>query len=108
VLELGITMAVRFIPCPQCELPAEITDQFSLPSTDGPVDHAALSCIDGHHFRMALDRLSADAPERTDDLVAAILPTERFTGGSAGGERCCREPETSTAAMGLAYVRAGR
>jgi hypothetical protein len=47
--------------CPQCGLPAEIRDRFCLESTDGPVDHVALSCIDGHHFRMAADRL-ADEP----------------------------------------------
>ena len=59
------------IPCPECELPAEVTDWFSLRSTDGPVDHVALGCIDGHHFRMALDRLPASviAQLRADQAV---------------------------------------
>lgn len=30
-----------------------------LPSTDGPVDHVAVHCAAGHHFRMAADRLPA-------------------------------------------------
>ncbi len=47
--------------CPECGLPAEITDRFSLSSTDGPVDHVALACVDGHHFRMPADRLSPAA-----------------------------------------------
>jgi hypothetical protein len=46
--------------CPQCGLPAEIRDRFCLESTDGPIDHVAVSCIDGHHFRMAADRLGAE------------------------------------------------
>ena len=47
------------IACPDCSVPAEVTERFSLPSTDGPVDHIALSCVAGHHFRMAVDALSA-------------------------------------------------
>jgi hypothetical protein len=47
----------QLTPCPQCGLPAEIRERFWLQSTDGPIDHVALSCIDGHHFRMAADRL---------------------------------------------------
>jgi hypothetical protein len=45
--------------CPQCGLPAEIRESFNLRSTDGPIEHVALSCIVGHHFRMAADRLPA-------------------------------------------------
>ena len=46
------------ISCPECGVPAEITDRFSLPSTDGPVAHVATSCAAGHHFRMPADRLT--------------------------------------------------
>ena len=52
------------ISCPECGVPAEVTERFSLPSTDGPVKHAALSCAAGHHFRMAVDRLSAQAQQQ--------------------------------------------
>ena len=45
------------ISCPECGVPAEITDRFSLPSTDGPVAHVATSCAAGHHFRMPADML---------------------------------------------------
>jgi hypothetical protein len=43
--------------CPDCGVPAEITESFSLPSTDGPVAHVAVSCAAGHHFRMPAERL---------------------------------------------------
>ena len=49
------------IACPECGLPAEITERFSLSSTDGPVEHVALACVDGHYFRMPTDRLSPEA-----------------------------------------------
>jgi len=53
-------LVLGLLPCPDCGLPAEITDSFTLQSTDGPVDHVALGCVDGHHFRMAVDRLPGD------------------------------------------------
>jgi hypothetical protein len=45
------------ISCPDCDVPAEITERFSLPSTDGAVDHIVVRCAGGHCFRMAADRL---------------------------------------------------
>jgi hypothetical protein len=61
--ELEDWVAQPLTPCPQCGLPAEIRERFWLQSTDGPVDHVAVSCIDGHHFRMAADRLVAEPVE---------------------------------------------
>jgi len=52
------------ISCPDCSVPAEITERFSLPGTDGPVEHIALGCVAGHHLRMAVDRLPAQAQEQ--------------------------------------------
>ena len=45
------------ISCPDCYMPAEITERFSLPSTDGAVEHIVLRCAAGHCFRMAADML---------------------------------------------------
>jgi hypothetical protein len=50
----------RLVSCPECGLPAEILDRFSLASTDGTVAHVALGCIGGHFFRMAVERLPAE------------------------------------------------
>jgi hypothetical protein len=47
------------VSCPDCDVPAEITERFRLPSTDGPVDHIVLHCAAGHHFRMPADRRPA-------------------------------------------------
>jgi hypothetical protein len=70
-----------FLPCPECELPARIADRFVLRSTEGPVDHVALECVAGHHFRMARDRLPAGTAEqlraqqsRTGAGLASLLP----------------------------------
>ena len=51
------------ISCPECGVPAEITDRFSLPSTDGPVAHVATSCAAGHHFRMPTEMLNRPSPD---------------------------------------------
>ena len=47
------------VPCPACGVPAEVTDRFSLPSTDGPAGHLSLRCAAGHQFRMPADLLPA-------------------------------------------------
>jgi hypothetical protein len=50
------------IPCPECQEPAEVCDQFILQSTDGPVEMATVRCSRpdaSHDYRMALDRLPA-------------------------------------------------
>ena len=53
--------------CPACLAPAEITDRFVLPSTDGPVEHVALHCARRHLFRVPTERLPAAAHSTTDD-----------------------------------------
>ena len=64
------------VSCPGCSALAEITECFSLPSTDGPVEHVALHCTAGHHFRMAADRLPArpPRPQATRRPAPAGLP----------------------------------
>lgn len=54
---------MNLVACPECGLPAEVGDHFWLASTDGPVEHIELSCVAGHYFRMALDRLLADSQD---------------------------------------------
>ena len=66
------------LSCPECEVPAEVTDRFSLTSTDGPVDHVALRCIAGHHFRMPAEKLSAHDQEQLSPRTLA----EGFLSGS--------------------------
>jgi hypothetical protein len=66
-------------PCPQCGLPAEIRESFCLDSTDGPVEHVVLSCVDAHHFRMAANQLAA-APLAHSCQVDAVGPGRRTSG----------------------------
>jgi hypothetical protein len=46
--------------CPDCGAPAEITRRVVLESTDGPVEHVGVRCVQRHIFLMPtflLDRL---------------------------------------------------
>lgn len=66
------------LSCPECEVPAEVTDRFSLASTHGPVDHVVLRCTAGHHFRMPAEKLSAEEQEQLTPRTLA----EGFLAGS--------------------------
>jgi len=55
---------LALISCPECCIAAEATDRFSLPGTDGPVDHVALRGAAGHHFRMPSDMLPTREQEQ--------------------------------------------
>ena len=66
-----VSTVLMLVACPECEATAEITDSFRLYSTDGPVEHLAMSCVEGHHFRMPADelteprhRVGSSAPQR--------------------------------------------
>jgi hypothetical protein len=92
--------------CPDCGLPAEILEQFSLASTDGNVEHVALACVDGHYFRMPADRfpelvqVPAVAPaQQPSGLAVSRLPGFLGTVGSpaaAGGAAATRLPAAAT------------
>jgi hypothetical protein len=67
---------LTLIPCPDCGVPAEITERFSLPSTHGPVDHIALHCAARHHFRMPADMLPPHShPHLADRAECRLRPT---------------------------------
>ena len=68
----------RFIYCPDCGVPAEVTDQFALASTDGPVEHIALLCAGGHRYAMAADLL----PLSARNLLAAQAIEQAARGAS--------------------------
>jgi hypothetical protein len=44
-----------FVRCPQCGLPAEITDRFTLTGTSGPVEHVRTVCVGGRWFTPLVD-----------------------------------------------------
>jgi hypothetical protein len=67
---------LTLVSCPDCTAPAEISERFSLASTDGPVDHIVLSCVGGHHFRTAADLLAVpqEQPHAANDQQPEGLP----------------------------------
>ena len=78
--------------CPGCGAAAEITERFSLASTDGPVAHVALSCPGGHHYRMAADKLPAlraVTPTRAPANSRPPLPSQQHQPpGTAEPQQC--------------------
>ena len=54
--------ALTLISCPECGVPAEITDRSSLASTHGPVAHVVLRCSGSHDSRMPSDLLPSCLP----------------------------------------------
>jgi hypothetical protein len=80
---------LTLVSCPECHVPAEITERFTLPSTDGPVDHVVVCCAAGHHFRMPSELLEVtellDVTEPLDltRLQAAIATEADRPGGGS-------------------------
>ena len=50
--------------CPECGRPAEVFDRHVLESTDGPVEHARVRCVQRHHFFLPVSRLRSAAPSQ--------------------------------------------
>ncbi len=48
-------------PCPECGHAAEIVRRDVFESTDGPVEHAQVVCVQRHRFLMPSERLGAPA-----------------------------------------------
>jgi hypothetical protein len=93
------------IACPECHVPAEITELFSLTSTDAPVEHVVVHCAAGHHFRMPVDRLPAEhqqqlAAQRQDraDRPALIRLRSRRAPSSCASAAGTARPGSGSAA----------
>jgi len=57
-------------PEPACGVPAEVTDRFTLPSTDGPIEHVKTYCARRHIFMLPADRVYDSAPPlRTGEFL---------------------------------------
>jgi hypothetical protein len=58
---------MTYARCPECDLPAQIVDRFTLQSTDGPIDHVKIACFGGHWFTPQaneLETFSAPVPQQ--------------------------------------------
>ena len=58
--------------CPQCELPAEVIDRFSLSSTDGPIAHIKIACLAGHVFTPPVESVTSLDPGAEAPATARI------------------------------------
>jgi hypothetical protein len=52
---------MQLTSCPECAKPAEITDRHVLESTDGPVEHIQVRCVQRHHFFLPVGSYAARA-----------------------------------------------
>ncbi len=72
----------QWTQCPQCGLVAEVVDRDVWPSTDGPVEHVHVRCVDKHRFvlptaSLALHHGSAERPLRVEREMAPVRPRHR-------------------------------
>jgi len=67
-------MEILACPDPTCPAYAEVVDRWSVPSTDGPVEHVRTRCLDRHIFTVPIDGVRwTSAPARR---WTEILPTQ--------------------------------
>jgi len=57
-------VAFELTTCPQCGRAAEVLDRFTLPSTDGPIEHVETRCITGPWFITPVHRVPPAAIAR--------------------------------------------
>lgn len=74
-------MEHEFTTCPECGIPAEISQRTMLPSTDGPVEHVKTRCLAGHWFFMEAAALRPLEPAEAGRSAAPR------TGSRAGARR---------------------
>ena len=64
-----MTDDLHLVVCPDCAAPAEVVDRFTLPSTDGPVEHVTVRCLVRHRFTLPAASLPAAPAVRAKDAV---------------------------------------
>jgi hypothetical protein len=83
---------MMFLDCPayldhdgavRCGLPAEVRCQFTMRSTDGPLESAMIMCPAGHHFNGPFESLTWDGTDNHDSGAAGP--------GSRGYDRLQRD-----------------
>jgi hypothetical protein len=62
---------INLVVCPECAAPAEVVDSFALPSTDGPVEHVKVQCLERHWLLLPAAALP---PVRTVSTTARTGP----------------------------------
>jgi hypothetical protein len=74
--------------CPECGHPAEIQWRDVLESTDGPVEHARVTCVERHHFFLPVAGLAPSPPVPEGPArrrnPSACGPVEKVSGPATG------------------------
>lgn len=66
--------------CPECGRPAEVRRRFVLASTDGPIEHADVRCIDRHWFALPIAALDPGPRRPSDAANPAAAERQRSRG----------------------------
>lgn len=74
----GTPAPPQMTACPRCGSPAEITRRTVLESTDGPIEHAAVRCVEAHVHLLPVETLERAARR------AHTRPARRVPGGPGG------------------------
>ena len=77
---------MEWTQCPQCGLVAEVVDRDVWPSTDGPIEHVHVRCVERHRFV-----LPAASLER-HHAAARAAEAAQAAPASTGRELLRREP----------------
>ena len=62
-------------PEPTCSSPAEIFDRSALQSTDGPIEHVRIGCLNRHYFLLPVEMLTSPHAAGAPDVAADALPS---------------------------------
>ena len=72
-----------FLNCPaylddggaaRCGQPAEVEEQYTIDSTDGPLESARIRCPRGHYFNGPIESLTMPEPPAVADANPSLLP----------------------------------
>jgi len=63
--------------CPEqgCSSAAQIFDRSAWESTDGPIEHVRIRCLNQHHFLLPVAMLTSPHAVDVPDLAADALPS---------------------------------
>jgi len=73
-------------PEPTCNAPAEVTDRFTLESTDGPIEHCKTYCVRRHIFILPVEWVA-----RSTVMEAGRLPARPDAASPAQPGRARRQ-----------------
>lgn len=68
-------MPPEIVPCPECGHAAEVVDRDFLPSTEGPIEHVRVRCVQRHWFFMPGDSLRHPGRRLTYEAKMPNFPT---------------------------------